>query len=192
MQLSDAAVTTPEVKSWQGLHLLHFQGSACSQKVRIFLAEKGLTWESHPVDLAPPGRMLPHGFSVSIPEALSRCWSTMVLFMSRVMTSWNTLMNCPHRCHRFFLRMHPGARESGNPWRLKTRSIWTCGRLPWGFWCRTAAGKKVIPRCWKPMNKAVRRTPSETKKSPGGAPLPRTACHRTRLGHLGPGLCRGL
>ena len=51
MQLSDEAVTTPEVKSWQGLHLLHFQGSACSQKVRIFLAEKGLTWESHPVDL---------------------------------------------------------------------------------------------------------------------------------------------
>ncbi len=51
MQLSDAAVTTPEVKSWQGLHLLHFQGSACSQKVRIFLAEKGLMWESHPVDL---------------------------------------------------------------------------------------------------------------------------------------------
>ncbi len=51
MQLSDESVTTPEVKSWQGLHLLHFQGSACSQKVRIFLVEKGITWESHPVDL---------------------------------------------------------------------------------------------------------------------------------------------
>lgn len=51
MQLSDEAVTTQEVKSWQGLHLLHFQGSACSQKVRIFLAEKGIAWESHPVDL---------------------------------------------------------------------------------------------------------------------------------------------
>lgn len=40
MQLSDEAVTTQEVKSWQGIHLLHFQGSSCSQKVRIFLAEK--------------------------------------------------------------------------------------------------------------------------------------------------------
>ena len=51
MQLSDEAVTTQEVKSWQGLHLLHFQGSSCSQKVRILLAEKGIAWESHPVDL---------------------------------------------------------------------------------------------------------------------------------------------
>ena len=51
MQLSDEAVTTQEVKSWQGIHLLHFQGSSCSQKVRIFLAEKGIAWESHPVDL---------------------------------------------------------------------------------------------------------------------------------------------
>ena len=51
MQLSDEAVTTQEVKSWQGIHLLHFQGSSCSQKVRIFLAEKRIAWESHPVDL---------------------------------------------------------------------------------------------------------------------------------------------
>lgn len=51
MQLSDEAVTTQEVKSWRGIHLLHFQGSACSQKVRILLTEKGIAWESHPVDL---------------------------------------------------------------------------------------------------------------------------------------------
>lgn len=51
MQLSDEAITTQEVKSWQGIHLLHFQGSSCSQKVRIFLAEKGIAWESHPIDL---------------------------------------------------------------------------------------------------------------------------------------------
>ena len=51
MQLSDEAITTQEVKSWQGIHLLHFHGSSCSQKVRIFLAEKRLAWESHPVDL---------------------------------------------------------------------------------------------------------------------------------------------
>ncbi len=50
MQLSDEAITTQEVKSWQGIHLLHFHGSSCSQKVRIFLAEKRIAWESHPVD----------------------------------------------------------------------------------------------------------------------------------------------
>ena len=51
MQLPDETVTTQEVKSWQGIHLLHFHGSSCSQKVRIFLAEKRIAWESHPVDL---------------------------------------------------------------------------------------------------------------------------------------------
>jgi glutathione S-transferase len=52
MQLHDAQVTTEEVKGWKGLHLLHFQASSCSQKVRILLREKGIQWESHPVDLA--------------------------------------------------------------------------------------------------------------------------------------------
>lgn len=52
MQLDPEQVTTQEVKHWQGLHLLHFQGSSCSQKVRILLAEKGIAWQSHPVDLA--------------------------------------------------------------------------------------------------------------------------------------------
>ncbi len=51
MQLPDETVTTQEVKSWKGIHLLHFHGSACSQKVRILLAEKEIGWESHPVDL---------------------------------------------------------------------------------------------------------------------------------------------
>lgn len=51
MRIPDHDVTTEEVKSWQGLHLLHFAGSSCSQKVRILLNEKGIPWESHPVDL---------------------------------------------------------------------------------------------------------------------------------------------
>ncbi|MEM7413391.1 MAG: glutathione S-transferase family protein [Myxococcota bacterium] len=51
MQLDSDGVTTREVLDWKGLHLLHFQASSCSQKVRILLAEKGLDWESHPVDL---------------------------------------------------------------------------------------------------------------------------------------------
>ena len=51
-QLSDEDIQTREVLGWQGLHLLHFRGSACSQKVRIFLNLKGIDWTSHPVNLA--------------------------------------------------------------------------------------------------------------------------------------------
>jgi len=51
MILDPEQVTTEEVKHWRGLHLLHFKASSCSQKVRILLGEKGIAWESHPVDL---------------------------------------------------------------------------------------------------------------------------------------------
>jgi ganglioside-induced differentiation-associated protein 1 len=51
MILSDEQVTTEEVKSWKGLHLLHFGGSSCSQKVRTLLREKGIEYVSHPVNL---------------------------------------------------------------------------------------------------------------------------------------------
>jgi len=51
-QLSEADIQTREVLAWQGLHLLHFRASACSQKVRIFLNLKGIEWISHPVNLA--------------------------------------------------------------------------------------------------------------------------------------------
>lgn len=52
MILDDSQITTREVLDWKGLHLLHFSGSSCSQKVRILLREKGLDYVSHPVDLA--------------------------------------------------------------------------------------------------------------------------------------------
>ena len=39
------------VKSYKGLHLYHFWLSSCSQRVRIVLAEKGLDWTSHEIDL---------------------------------------------------------------------------------------------------------------------------------------------
>ena len=52
MIVPDDEITTREVADWRGLHLLHFQSSSCSQKVRVLLREKGLSWESHPVDLA--------------------------------------------------------------------------------------------------------------------------------------------
>ena len=52
MILQDEDITTREVLDWQGVHLLHFGGSSCSQKTRIFLNLKGIDWQSHPVNLA--------------------------------------------------------------------------------------------------------------------------------------------
>jgi glutathione S-transferase len=52
MQISPEAIQTKEVLSWDGVHLLHYPMSSCSQKVRIFLGEKQISWVSHPVDLS--------------------------------------------------------------------------------------------------------------------------------------------
>lgn len=52
MQLLDQDIRTREVLDWRGVHLLHFSGSTCSQKVRISLNLKGVDWASHPVNLA--------------------------------------------------------------------------------------------------------------------------------------------
>ncbi len=51
MIIPDEQVTTTEVQSWKGLHLIHFQSSSCSQKVRILLREKGIDYTGHPIDL---------------------------------------------------------------------------------------------------------------------------------------------
>jgi glutathione S-transferase len=59
MILPDDQVTTEEVKTWKGLHLLHFQSSSCSQKVRVLLREKGLEWTSHSIDLAAQKHVSP-------------------------------------------------------------------------------------------------------------------------------------
>lgn len=42
-----------EVKGYKGIHLYHFWLSSCSQRVRIVLAEKGLEWVDHAVDISP-------------------------------------------------------------------------------------------------------------------------------------------
>ncbi len=52
VQLLETDILTTEVLNWQGIHLLHFMGSSCSQKTRIFLNLKGIEWESHHVDLS--------------------------------------------------------------------------------------------------------------------------------------------
>lgn len=59
MIIPNDEVTTDEVKSWSGVHLLHFQGSACSQKVRILLREKGISYTSHPVNLGTEQHVTP-------------------------------------------------------------------------------------------------------------------------------------
>ena len=51
VQLFESDIKTTEVLDWQGVHLLHFAGSSCSQKTRIFLNVKGTDWHSHPVNL---------------------------------------------------------------------------------------------------------------------------------------------
>jgi glutathione S-transferase len=51
VQLVDSDIKTREVLDWKGVHVLHFIGSSCSQKLRVFLNLKGIPWESHPVDL---------------------------------------------------------------------------------------------------------------------------------------------
>jgi glutathione S-transferase len=51
VQLVDSDIKTREVLDWKGVHVLHFSGSSCSQKLRVFLNLKGIKWESHIVDL---------------------------------------------------------------------------------------------------------------------------------------------
>jgi glutathione S-transferase len=51
VQLVDSDIKTREVLGWKGVHVLHFMGSSCSQKLRVFLNLKGIPWESHLVDL---------------------------------------------------------------------------------------------------------------------------------------------
>ena len=57
MRLAEQDIKTTEVLDWQGVHLIHFSGSSCSQKTRIFLNLKGIDWISHPLDLAAPGQL---------------------------------------------------------------------------------------------------------------------------------------
>jgi len=51
VQLVDSDIRTRDVLGWKGVHVLHYSGSSCSQKLRIFLNLKGIAWESHVIDL---------------------------------------------------------------------------------------------------------------------------------------------
>ncbi len=51
MIISNDKIKTADVLNWKGLHLLHFHGSSCSQKVRIILGELALNWTAHSINL---------------------------------------------------------------------------------------------------------------------------------------------
>jgi glutathione S-transferase len=59
VQLVDSDIKTREVLGWKGVHVLHFMGSSCSQKLRVFLNLKGIEWQSHLVDLPHSENMQP-------------------------------------------------------------------------------------------------------------------------------------
>jgi glutathione S-transferase len=59
VQLVDGDIRTREVLGWRGLHVFHFEGSSCSQKLRIFLNLKKIPWQSHPIDLPSNENMQP-------------------------------------------------------------------------------------------------------------------------------------
>ena len=59
VQLVDSDIRTREVLGWKGIHVLHFMGSSCSQKLRVFLNLKGIAWQSHPIDLPHYENMQP-------------------------------------------------------------------------------------------------------------------------------------
>ena len=51
VKLLEEDILTKEVLTWKGMHLFHFALSSCSQKTRIVLNLKNLSWKSHPVNL---------------------------------------------------------------------------------------------------------------------------------------------
>ena len=59
VQLIDSDIKTREVLDWRGVHVLHFAGSSCSQKLRVYLNLKGIPWQSHLVDLPKNENMQP-------------------------------------------------------------------------------------------------------------------------------------
>ena len=59
VQLLDSDIRTRDVLGWKGVHVLHFAGSSCSQKLRVYLNLKGIPWQSHLVDLPKNENMQP-------------------------------------------------------------------------------------------------------------------------------------
>ena len=52
VQIPSDQIKSKEILDWKGLHLFHFRGSSCSQKLRIYLNLKGISWTPHSINLA--------------------------------------------------------------------------------------------------------------------------------------------
>ena len=52
VQIPSEHIKSKEVLSWEGLHLFHFRTSSCSQKLRIYLNLKKISWTPHSINLA--------------------------------------------------------------------------------------------------------------------------------------------
>ncbi|MEL6188874.1 MAG: glutathione S-transferase family protein [Myxococcota bacterium] len=65
MIIPNEQVDTREVTTWKGLHLLHYQSSSCSQKVRILLREKALDWTSHDVNISRGEHISPYYLGIN-------------------------------------------------------------------------------------------------------------------------------
>lgn len=57
--------SSPSVRGLNGLHLYHYAMSNCSQKVRIVLEEKNLTWTSHHLDLSKDEHVTEHYIAIN-------------------------------------------------------------------------------------------------------------------------------
>jgi glutathione S-transferase len=58
-------VSNNAVRNWPGVHLLHFDDSSDSQKVRLLLNEKNIPWEPHHVDLRKHQHVTPRFLSIN-------------------------------------------------------------------------------------------------------------------------------
>ena len=52
VKIPSGEIRTKEILDWKGIHLFHFRGSSCSQKLRIYLNLKKINWTPHSINLA--------------------------------------------------------------------------------------------------------------------------------------------
>ena len=65
VMLQESDIQTKEVLNWTGLHLFHFSDSTCSQKLRIYLRLKGISWTSHHINLARKEHLRPYYMGIN-------------------------------------------------------------------------------------------------------------------------------
>ena len=86
VKLANEDIKTREVLDWKGLHVFHFPFSSCSQKLRIFLALKGVEWESHLIDLMGNENLQEYFLGIN-PRGFCLCWFMTVMCISRATIS---------------------------------------------------------------------------------------------------------